>query len=226
MFLLLVFPGVAFGQEHRDQPITCPQHTPRVFLTYDVDPVEYVRTISSKVLTEQSFLTHAESSPIIGLAGGDVGTRFDVRFKAIAVDKDLYCMTFKSINVVLYSKPKVAIASDFIRGSCEYSHILHHELKHVKILERAHKEYLDDYRGYVKRVSRNLPVLQPVRLVGVNRQKIFFIRQIENQLMRYVDIMMKDIAIRQRAIDTEEEYKRVHSKCDRWEQKLGHGEDE
>ncbi|MBI1300294.1 MAG: hypothetical protein GC137_01420 [Alphaproteobacteria bacterium] len=207
----------------KEEIITCPNHVPGIYLEYDKEQTEYIRTITSKVLSERAFVDHAiSSSPIIGIAGGEVGTRFDADFKAIEVGNDQYCLNLRSVRAVLFSKPKVAIAREFIRGSCEYSRILHHELKHVKILERAHKEYLPLYKNHIGRVAYELPVLAPTRLVDVNTQKEYLVRQIQRELVPYVENMMRDIALRQKEIDTPEEYQEVYSKCERWEQKLGH----
>lgn len=227
IFVFLFIPGVAHAQEVQEgfeekEVITCPDHAPGIFLEYEKETTEYIRTISSKVLSQRSFVNHAiSSSPIIGVAGGEVGTRFDADFRAIEVGDDQYCLNLRSVKAVLFSKPKVAIAREFIRGSCEYSRILHHELKHVKILERAHKEYLPKYKNHIGKVAYELPVLPPTRLIDVNKQKDYFINQIEGQLIPYVEAMMRDIAVRQKEIDTPEEYKDVYSKCERWEQKLG-----
>ena len=201
----------------------CPSHTPQTSLHYNIRTVEYVRDISSKELKSQHFLGDNAGS-ILGLAGGEVGLKFEMKFEATHVQDKFYCLRVKQIDAQFYAKPKIYIASNFSRGSCEYNKTLRHEGEHVTILRRAHKEYTPKYRNHLRKISKDIPVLEPVKLIDVNTQKDALLRYIDTNLSEYLNQITQDVALRQKKIDTTEEYERVYSKCKRWEKKLDDGE--
>ena len=197
----------------------CSPHEADTSLYYKIHTVEYVRNISSEDLKNNHFRGTTNGS-VLGLAGGEVGLKFEVKFNASPYHGKKYCLEVTDIDANFYAKPKIYIANNFARGSCEYNRTLRHEQQHVKILTRAHKEYTPLYRRYLREVARDIPILEPFRIEDVHIQKQRLLQHINNELSAYMNEITADVDQRQKAIDTPEEYERVYSKCKRWEKKL------
>lgn len=196
----------------------CPDHRPTTSMIYKVQKTEYVRTLNVTDLADLH--TNNGANTVLGLAGGEVGIRFQATFKAEPVGNNVYCLNLKKINAEFYAEPKVHIAKNFRRGTCEYHAVLKHENEHVEILKQAHKEYLPKYRQHLRNISRDVKVLQPLTLDQVTAEKQKLIQKIGTDLTAYLSIIMDDVAQRQSDFDTEEEYQRIHDRCDRWEKRL------
>ncbi len=216
----LVFIGVFFGSTGVYAQTLCDAHNPTSSLQYDIGVTEYVRDISSKELTQMQGPHGFQNHEILGLAGGESGLRFEVTFLAQQYAEKKYCLRVKSIEAKFYAKPRIYIASNFKRGSCEYNKVLKHEAEHVKILKRAHREYVPKYRSHLYKISKTIPVLEPIDLIDVNSQKEELIRYIDSELASYMSVITQEVAKRQKEIDTPQEYKQVYSRCKRWEKKL------
>ena len=201
--------------------LECEKHKPKTYLLPEIKPVEYIRNISSDELSSMHLGgSTSHTSRVLGLAGGPLGTKFSVDFEAVEVAKKLYCLRAKKIKAYFFAKPKIYIASNFKRGSCEYNKVLKHETEHVTILKRAHKEYTPKYRHHLRKLSYNIPTLSPTKLIDVNKQKDLLVAELNKEMSAYLSVITKDISKRQAVIDTPEEYARVYSKCKRWEKKL------
>lgn len=196
----------------------CQPHRPATSLKYEIEPVEYIRTLSAKQLS--IFHSPFSQNTVLGLAGGQVGTRFEASFKIKEVSKNKYCLNLKKIEAVLFAKPQVHIAKNFKRGTCEYNAVLKHENKHIKVLKRAHREYLPHYRKHLRVTSKKVPVLPPMSLKEATQKKHVLMAQIKVDLNVYQNRIMQDVAERQKKVDTAEEYQRVNDRCKRWEKRL------
>lgn len=198
--------------------LECPKHRPSTNLDYKVEPTQYLRNLNAAQLS----MMHLGSGPntVLGLAGGEVGTKFEAVFEVEETKKNLYCLNLKRIDATLFAKPQVHIAKNFKRGTCEYNAVLKHEEKHVTTLKRAHKEYLPFYRKHLRMTSKKVPVLPPMTLAEANQKKYILIAQIKKDLQSYLDEIMKDVTERQRRVDSEREYKRVWDRCKKWEKRL------
>ena len=199
----------------------CPPHRPVTALHHKIEPVEYVRTVSSKVLTDAHYGHNIRPGKIMGLAGGYVTTRFTAAFKIISAGANLYCMQAKKIDVHFDARPKIYIAGNFKRGTCEYHTVLKHEYEHAGILKQAHRDHIPPYRQYLRQMAYDIPVPEPATLSETHARKKYFIGHIRDALAIHVRAIMDDIVVRQKAIDTPEIYRREQAKCKRWEEKLG-----
>ncbi len=196
----------------------CKPHRPSTRLDYNVEKTEYLRMLDANQLTMLHSATR--SNKVLGLAGGEVGMRFEATFEAKEVTNKLYCLNVKKINATLYAKPQVHIAKNFRRGTCEYNAVLKHENKHVDVLKRAHKEYLPQFRKHLRVTSKKIPVLPPMSLAQANQRKHQLIAEIRADLQAYLNEITEEVDKRQKKVDTEEEYQRVHDRCRRWEKRL------
>lgn len=200
----------------------CPLHKPITTVNFETNPVEYIREHDASELTQMHSGGQYTGARVLGLTGGDVGVSFTARFKASPYPdiENHYCLTVKSVNATFSSFPRIYIARNFRRGTCEYAKVLAHELKHVKILKNAHIEFLPEYRKYLNLTVSQIPVIPPILLSDVNLIKQQLITYIRNDLRGYLQNIEREIEIRQKSLDSKEEYERVLDRCEKWDERL------
>lgn len=200
----------------------CPPHTPVTSINYEVKPFTYNRDYSVEELTSMHNPDKKRTrGRVMGSANGDVEIRVDTTFRAEPYNNQInqYCLNVKTIRATLYSMPKVFIASNFGRGTCEYATTLKHELKHVKMLKRTHTKELPAFRKYLNDNANNLPVFAPMSLSQINEEKQNIANGIKDDLQNYMKTIEQEVEIRQQEVDSEEEYDHVLQRCDRWDRK-------
>lgn len=195
---------------------TCKRSTPKTSLYNTIEQLEYIRTYSSAELTQY----HGRGEQVLGLAGGPIGTTFEAGFEAVPYNDTLYCLNVEYVDAKFFAQPRIYIATNFGRGSCEYKAVMEHERKHVETLETTHNEYTSRYRNHLRNVSMKIPPLRPVSLSEINNQKRAVIDHIGHELKSYMADILSELTTRQNHIDSEEEYRRVLDVCDRWDKKL------
>ncbi len=197
----------------------CPSQKPLAIIQYSVSPTEYIKKNNADHLTNMHTGGHG-AGQVLGLAGGDVGTSFKATFDLKQVKKDLYCLNVKKIKATFFAHPKVYIASNFKRGTCEYGNVLKHEEKHVKTLKKTHREYMPKFKQHLSSAARKLPVLEPMTLSEANENKDVYVKKISEDLSSYMQIIMMEVAQRQKEVDSKEEYQRVMKRCSKWDKRL------
>lgn len=197
----------------------CKSQQPRSFVTYETEKTEYIITKDVNSLTTM----HGKIGPrhVLGLAGGEVGAKLTADFELKRETDGRYCLYIDKVNTVFYAKPKVYIASNFKKGTCEYSQVLKHEEKHVKTLKRAHKDYMSRFRSHMRWSLRDLPVFEPMSVDEANEKRGEYMQMISNNLTSFIEKINEDVAERQRKVDSKEEYARVLKNCSRWDDRLG-----
>lgn len=200
----------------------CPLHKPITTVNFETNPVEYIREHDASELSYMHSGEHYAGLHVLGLTGGGISVRFSASFQALpyADLENHYCLNVKSVNATFSASPKIYIAKNFSRGTCEYAKVLEHELEHVKILKNAHTEFLQEYRNYLYLAASQIPVLTPMLLSDINLYKQQLITYISNDLNGYLQETEREIEIRQEALDSNEEYRRVLEKCEKWDKRL------
>lgn len=200
----------------------CPFHKPITTVNFETKSVEYIREHDASELTNMHSRGQFTGTRVLGLTGGDVGVSFTAKFQASPYTdlENHYCLTVKSVNATFSALPKIYIAENFRRGTCEYAKVLAHELKHVKILKKAHTESLHEYRKYLNLTASQIPVLPPMLLSDVNLRKQQLVTYIRDDLHGYLQDVERDIEIRQKELDSKEEYERIWDKCEKWDKRL------
>lgn len=198
----------------------CPQPKPRAGYEASIKTIDYIRSVSAQDLTEWQLGHSLMGNTVLGVGGGTIGTRLNARYEMREMPDGLFCVLPVEVKAEFYAAPQIHIASNFARGSCEYSEVLAHEQKHVAVLRQFHREYREGYNRHFRRVLQDLPAPEAVVLDDVEAAKKATTARIMEGLKPYVDAMMEELNTRQRAIDTPEEYRRVASKCRNWDKKL------
>lgn len=182
-------------------------------------PTEYIRNISARDLTD-SHRGDNEASIILGHAGGSVRTSFTMEYEFIPLRARLYCFRVKKIRARFVAEPVIHIASNFKRGSCEYSRVLRHENEHVKILRKVHKGHVAGYKADLREVARKIPNFPPMKITAIEQYKTEAAEYIDEAMSEYMEYITMDVLARQKAFDTPEEYQRMNKQCKRWGKKL------
>ena len=198
----------------------CSTHNPVISLRHLVNPTEYIRDISSQELNTAHYGDDLAIGNILGVSGGNLGSKFNAKFEIIPSVGNLFCLQLVEINASFIATPKVYIASNFPRGSCEYSNVLRHELKHVSILKNTQMEYVVNYKEYIAKISNDMAILPPMKLSQTKAAKDYMVEQINSKIADYINLIIEDLIIRQKEIDTRQEYRLQQAKCKKWEEKL------
>ncbi len=197
----------------------CQKHEAVTTVSNSIKPVKYLQKLYSNDLAE--FHTGGvNDDSVLGLMGGGISNVFTAKFEVMPLEDNTYCLLMKRIDVKFTALPTIHIARNFPRGSCEYTSVLKHELKHVGILKVAYKANIPKYRNYVRRIAFDAPVLPPMRLSEINHQKEYMIGYINYELSEYIQGLLDDISERQMEIDTPESYRLDVGGCDLWKSKL------
>ncbi|PCJ95869.1 MAG: hypothetical protein COA45_11830 [Zetaproteobacteria bacterium] len=197
----------------------CSNHRTGISLSYSMKPTEYIRDISARELTD-SHKGGNEAGIILGHARGAVRTGFTMEYEFTPLRARLYCFRVKKIRARFIAEPIIHIASNFKRGSCEYSRVLRHENEHVKILRKAHKGHVAGYKAHLRKVVRKIPDFPPMKITEIEQYKAEAADYINKAMSEYMEYITKDVLARQKKFDTPKEYQRVNKQCKRWDKKL------
>ena len=177
----------------------------------------YSRDKSSAELTEM----HGGGGAVGGLGGGEVGFKAEAQYRATRVSgSSSICVKLRSLEIVFFAKPKIHIASNFRRGTCEYGAVMAHEKKHVRELLKFVREYRPKVKSYMEKAVVKARTSYPARPSKVNDAQ----EQIQEDILKEIETLqgkiMPILNERQQAIDSEEEYARVTAKCGDWNERL------
>lgn len=212
---LIAQPLYAAGSQVR----FCEFDQPKYEVKMAMAPTKYIRTKSA------DFLTHSQGqeksgSVVGGLGGGEIGYKSEIELQVMS-QNDRYCVGLSKVKVVFYGKPEVHIASNFERGSCEYTAVLTHEQKHINTMKKFIREYAPRFKREVRDISRNTKrFLGPMSKNQINYAQEKLQQPLNETLERYLSQILPVLSTRQSEIDTAEEYAAVRAKCKNWDAKL------
>lgn len=215
LFLLIFSPGFSLAGD-------CPRPKPKVSYQSEIKATEYIRSESVSTLTDWQKGHSIMAKPVLGVGGGAVGTKLRVRYRAAELPdgRGEVCVLPVEVHATFYAEPQIHIASNYARGTCEYGEILAHEQKHIKVLQKFHREYRTEYDDVLRDVVGALPAPEAVPMSEATVKKEEITDSIMQGMSAYTSDIMKILSARQQKIDTLQEYRRVMSKCDNWEKKL------
>ncbi|MBX2833367.1 MAG: hypothetical protein KTR28_00180 [Micavibrio sp.] len=190
-----------------------PKFTTRLAMT----KTRYIRTKSSRELTD---LAGHINSQVGGLGGGEIGFKLDTKFE-VREEGGRYCVGLTHAKVIFYGKPEVHIASNFKKGTCEYTAVLGHEQRHIRTMKQFISEKAPDFAHEVKRIARSTRYkIGPIAENQVENAQMDLQEDIIRQVEIYLNSIMPTLATRQAKHDTPKEYAKVFDKCKRWDEKF------
>ena len=197
----------------------CPKASPGIEIDVGLDPgaVAYDKGKSKKTLTKMA------AGP--GVAGSQAGTRFGLTRSAYSeqikigvrseeIGDGWRCHRLSSISArIEISELSVYVARELPSGTCAYKAVLEHEARHVSILRDTLRDYLPAYEKALRRAAEGIdPIADKARKIPGDR----FFRHLKTGLKPVLAELSETLKKRQKAIDTPEEYRRVHQLCREW----------
>ncbi len=155
----------------------------------------------------------AQEIETLGQAAGGWGMMSMIRFTAKPYDAygSAYCPYFGPVELNMIYRTIISIPNEFKPGSCEYSHILKHELRH-------HETNVTVAREVVARLEKDLPtIITEVEKSGsyVTRNQVdprfkYMQASLEGAAQIYLsESMQKEMNRRNQLIDSPAEYQRT-----------------
>ena len=154
----------------------------------------------------------------LGVTSANLRIKYDFNFNRYKVP-DGVCVNIQDINFFIgYKNLDVFIDNKYLKDTCEYKAIMEHEKQHVAIYQEELKYY------------GNL-LIQELRKIVENIEPVYFDKGIsENKLSSYLNELLlnnpnvtaikekleENIQKRNKELDTDSEYMRVHSMCKNW----------
>jgi len=195
--------------------LRCMTRTPFVQVNPIIRRTRHVRDMSSANLTKFHKDKLGNGTFIGGTGGGKVGLDTDIRYE-IKTQGNQGCVSIKSIKGVFYAEPVIHIASDFVRGSCEYRAVLEHEQKHIDVLKDFHRKHDFDIKQEIRALAKHYQSKGPIPADRVKQQQHYIHNKIQEHVRAYSARIMQELNEQQQQVDTPEEYARVKAQCTGW----------
>lgn len=177
----------------------------------------YIRGESARHLTSRA---GHQGNSVGGLATSEMGVKVVPQFE-IQEHKGRFCVALKKMKVVWLLKPEIYIASNFQKGSCEYSAVLAHEQEHLRRTRKFVRRYAPKFKKKVKKISKTMPTqMGPFnRRADVEKAMDDMLQNMLMRSMGYLEGIMPILVDWQAKVDTPEEYAKVFKKCKNWDKK-------
>jgi hypothetical protein len=196
----------------------CQFEKPRVIVKMATTKTRYVRDQSARDLTEMH--TGRSGNNIGGLGGGEIGYKIATKYNIMS-QRGKHCVGLEAVKVTFYGKPEVHIASNFKRGSCEYTAVLGHEQIHIRTMRKFMREYAPKFKKEVARIAKSSRRhIGPIRENQIEEAQADLQNAYVQQLSIYLGKVLPILGQRQKKVDSPEEYDRVFAKCKNWNRKF------
>ena len=213
MVLALLVVGIFASQTAQAQ--SCPRHKTEMILKPELTKTKFLRG-SAQRLTEWATGHTQTVGAILGLGGGEIGTRFQAAFEYSVLPNGGVCVILDKVKATFYAHPRMYIASDYKKGSCEYDEIVKHEKRHVKALIDSHSDNTERLRVHMGRIAKRIPMFGPVSEADVPYVKQRLMDFVMNEYLSYQDHQLMALQRAQKKIDSPSEYRGVAARCDNW----------
>lgn len=195
---------------------TCPSEAATVQVTPVTGEIQLDRSKSTHDLTHmQAGGAIRDGHHVNGLGGGSIGLEGRASFKILQRGQRA-CIWLQSINARFFAYPSIHIARNFPRGSCEYSAVLEHEMKHVDALIDFHTEYTGIFERELQLIAKRIYPKGPIPAAHIENTQDQMNDRISREIKSFNDRILPILEQRQNAIDTPEEYARVTAQCRNW----------
>lgn len=164
-----------------------------------------------KIDTINPYDTSVETE-VGGLMSGGLQLKSNVEL-AWETDRRLACFWYKKIEVILHIDPTVMVAREHRPGSCRFSAVMWHEMKHIEADRDVAKDWRPRLQHYLQNQIDRVGVLGPYPLAQQVAARAKLTDYVRTALEAAGEPMNRDRMARQQAIDTKEEYDRVNALC-------------
>lgn len=216
-FSLFLLAGLLLPMASAQAEVKCRASTPKLSMKTATTRTKYVRTKSSKDLSQLHGA--GPGAAIGGLGGGETGFKVENQYE-ITGQGSTACVKLKRVKVTFYAKPKIHIASNFGRSTCEYAAVMGHEKGHIRILRKFVREYSPKAKREMAKIIRGVDSAMVVPKSQIQTAQNEIQKEFMEKLKAYNERIMPVLEKRQNAHDNPREYARVDAKCRKWDQKL------
>ena len=215
---MAALPGAALGQDCSPPKQPAKAHLElrhgNLQLLHDLDTAG-IRGIVNGV---QGYVAGPWHLPI-GLTLAEFDTRFETSFYFREAQPFGYCVALAEAKVSLgYEDVTVYVSSEYPEGSCEYDTILAHEQEHVRINREILKTYKPKLQQAFARVLRSKKVMFARRK---DEARSAYLLELRHQFKQVVTEMLNARNLKNGAIDTQDNYRRLMAQCDGWRLSAG-----
>jgi hypothetical protein len=123
------------------------------------------------------------------------------------------CLYVDKIILQVTSSPSVWVANDFPPGSCMYSAVREHEMKHVHAEQAVLTTHIGRLKDALVNVSRYRTVFGPGSEQDVRQRYDDYVAQVNTVVNDEFTVYKYDEGKAQQAIDTLQEYQRISHLC-------------
>jgi len=179
----------------------CSDEEPKVIVKLATSPTKYYKNYDARSIN--AIHNAKGGGTILGLAGGplEIETRGQFSIRTL---NGKACVQIKNIEVMLWTKPAIIIASNFKKGTCEYNEILAHE-------ERHHETNVTVVETLAMRMEADMP-----RLIAMMENRYVQKGSVQDEFEKLkqsmsdaLDIYLEEITIRKKEfnalVDTPQE---------------------
>jgi hypothetical protein len=190
----------------------CPApEAPAIDVTNDVLGVEIMRrTPRDMEALYSAAVTFARRVHPVGLTSSDTNVDTIYTFVAVPAAKGQVCLWPKRIQVRLETSSQISVMRELGRNSCEWNAVLEHEMRHVE----AERSNAWRYAWVIRDKLRDSAMAYgPFDRADLPQAKARLTASLDNLLAGQTEQMYVARDRAQAAVDTEEEYARVASRC-------------
>jgi hypothetical protein len=215
VFALLLLTVLTVIAPKEVQAQNCPRHKTLMILDPEITKTKFLRG-SAKRLTEWATGHTQTVGVILGLGGGEIGTKFQAAFEYSTTEDGRVCVMLDKVKAIFFAHPRMYIASDYKKGTCEYDEIVKHEKRHVKALIDAHEANTERLRTHMGRIAKRIPMFGPVAPQDVPFIKQRLMDYVMGEYLSYQNQQLMALQRAQQKIDSPNEYRGVAARCDDW----------
>lgn len=214
VFMVFAVPGQARAQ------VTCPsQNAGAVNVIWGSDNIQYDFTKSQRQMDRMEIDTKSPygrgvKTHVGGLMRGGISIESRVQVASITYPRaQKICQWVDTMQVNLRIDPKIYIARQHKRGTCEHNVILEHEMKHVFVDREIVKKYVPILRNNLQKAIYKVGIVGPKDQRDGDRYQQKISDYMDKALKTVTDQLYAERRKRQQAVDTLEEYERVANAC-------------
>ncbi|MDR0367124.1 MAG: hypothetical protein LBH41_00935, partial [Rickettsiales bacterium] len=152
-----------------------------------------------------------------GRTDAEFSIYYDAKVEALGGD-DGYCLRLSHVDFAIgYRSIRIFILDKYKPSSCEYKAILDHESQHAEIFSRVLRRYgrlLEDELRIAALNMRPLFAFEHER-ERANKTLGDFVRN-NDRIAMLTDRIKKELDDENAKLDTDEEYRKIQSRCKNW----------
>lgn len=164
-------------------------------------------------LSGAALIVDGRKSVVRGLTAVQAGYSSHARTKILATG-DKFCATIVQLRLEFgFPERTVYIPNSYKRGSCEYDAVLAHERRHLEANDAALQKFAPQFESAVENAVADI---NPILIGSQDEAREKPLQILEAKLrpaLKKFEKMRRDMHA---GIDTQSEYRRVHSRCNDW----------